>query len=117
MIENLPWIAGVLAILFAAVTAVFIRKKSPGNEKMREISSLVYRGALTYLNKQYRYLTAFVVVVAAVLYFVINKETAVSFVVGAFFSALTGNIGMRVATSANARTSESYALAAYRLTC
>ena len=106
MIEYLPWFAGVLAILFAGITALLIKRKPAGNERMREISSLVYRGALTYLNKQYRYLTAFVIVVAIILFFVINKETAFAFVVGAFFSALTGNIGMRVATHANARTCE-----------
>ena len=106
VIQQLPWIGGLLGLLFALVLAVSIRKKSAGNEKMREISSLIHRGALTYLNKQYRYLTIFVIVVAGVLFFFIRQETAFAFVIGAFFSALTGNIGMRVATSANARTSE-----------
>jgi K(+)-stimulated pyrophosphate-energized sodium pump len=106
MFEYLPWIAGVLAILFAGILAMHIRKKPIGTERMKGIGSLIHKGALTYLNKQYRYLAVFVIVVAAILFFVINQGTAFAFVIGAFFSALTGNIGMRVATSANARTSE-----------
>ena len=105
MFEYLPWIAGFLAILFAGITAVSIKKKPIGTEQMKEISGFIHKGALTYLNKQYKYLTVFVIVVAAVLYLLINPSTATAFVIGAFFSALTGNIGMRVATSANARTS------------
>jgi len=104
--EYLPWIAGLLAIIFAAILVMNIRKKPVGTERMKEISSLIHRGALTYLNKQYRYLAIFVIVVSLILFFFIRQETAYAFVVGAFFSALTGNIGMRVAISANARTSE-----------
>ncbi len=103
--EYIPWIASILAILFAGITAFLIKKKPVGTERMKEISGFIHKGALTYLNKQYKYLTVFVVVVAVILFFVISQETAFAFVIGAFFSALTGNIGMRVATSANARTS------------
>ncbi len=106
MIENLPWISSGLAVLFAIITALFIKKKSSGNQKMKEISGLIHKGALTYLNKQYRVLIVFVLIVACILYFVINPESSIAFVVGAFFSALAGNIGMRVATTANARTTE-----------
>ncbi|UCC91423.1 MAG: sodium/proton-translocating pyrophosphatase, partial [Candidatus Aenigmatarchaeota archaeon] len=106
MMEYLPWIAGVLAIIFAGILALSIRKRPAGTERMKEISGFIHRGALTYLNKQYKYLVVFVVVVAIILFFLIKPETAYAFVIGAFFSALTGNIGMRVATSANARTSQ-----------
>ncbi len=106
MIEYLPWVSGGLALIFALVTALTIRKNSAGNKEMKHISSLIHKGALTYLNKQYKYITVFVIAVAAILYFVINQSTAYAFIGGAFFSALTGNLGMRVATSANARTAE-----------
>ena len=106
MMEYLPWVSGGLALLFALITALSIKKKPIGTADMKRISSLIHKGALTYLNKQYRYLVIFVIVVAAILYFVINQPTAIAFVVGAFFSALTGNLGMRVATASNARTAE-----------
>ncbi len=106
MFEYLPWVAGVLAIISAVILVLSIKKKPIGTERMKEISGFIHKGALTYLNKQYKYLTVFVIVVSVILYFIINPETATAFVIGAFFSALTGNIGMRVATSANARTSQ-----------
>lgn len=104
MLGYVPWVAGLLAIIFAGVLATDIKKKPVGNERMKEISGFIHRGALTYLNKQYRYLVVFVIVVSAILFFLINSSTSLAFIVGAFFSALTGNIGMRVATSANVRT-------------
>ncbi|NIP40965.1 MAG: sodium-translocating pyrophosphatase [Candidatus Aenigmarchaeota archaeon] len=107
MFEYLPWIASALAIVFAALLASSIKKKPIGTERMKEIGGFIQKGALTYLNKQYRYLVVFVIVVAVVLFFLINPNTAIAFVIGAFFSALTGNIGMRIATSANTRTAES----------
>jgi K(+)-stimulated pyrophosphate-energized sodium pump len=73
---------------------------------MKNLSHAIHHGAITYLDRQYRFLVGFVAVVAAVLFFLIGKETALAFVVGAFFSALTGNIGMRISTLANARTVE-----------
>jgi K(+)-stimulated pyrophosphate-energized sodium pump len=106
MMEILPWTASLLALLFAGVLAIFIRRNPQGTEKMKELSSLIQKGSLTYLNKQYKVLVVFVIVVSIVLFFLISYETALAFILGAFFSALTGNIGMRIATSSNARTSE-----------
>jgi K(+)-stimulated pyrophosphate-energized sodium pump len=101
-----PWISILLALLFAFYRIISLRKKSSGNEKMKEISDFIHKGALTYLNRQYKVLIIFVVIVCAVLYVLLGFVAAVCFVTGAFFSALTGNIGMRVATSANAKTAE-----------
>jgi len=70
---------------------------------MKELSELIHQGALTYLNKQYRILLIFVIIVALVLSY-LSSLMALSFIFGAFLSALAGNIGMRIATSANART-------------
>ncbi len=104
MIEYFPWVAGLLALLFALATALMIRKKDPGSEKMVEISGLIKHGAMTYLFKQYRYLTIFVIIIAVILSSVIDIRSGFVFIAGAVFSALTGNIGMRIATTANSRT-------------
>jgi len=105
-IYYLPWVSISLALLFAFYLIFSLRKKSSGNEKMKEISDFIHKGALTYLNRQYKILVIFVVIVCAVLYVLLGFVAAVCFVTGAFFSALAGNIGMRVATSANAKTAE-----------
>jgi K(+)-stimulated pyrophosphate-energized sodium pump len=105
-IEFLPALAGALALLFAFILGFRIKKIGINDKKVEEISGHIKSGAMAYLNKQYRYLLVFVAVVTLILLFVINYQTAVSFIAGAFFSALTGNIGMRIATLANARAAE-----------
>jgi K(+)-stimulated pyrophosphate-energized sodium pump len=99
-------ITAVIALFFAGIIALRVLKLDPGTEKMKEISDAVNQGAMTFLNREYKMLVIFAVVVTAVIAVAINWETAVCFAVGAVFSALAGNIGMRVATSANARTAQ-----------
>jgi K(+)-stimulated pyrophosphate-energized sodium pump len=107
-LEIFPPVAGILAILFGAFLALRIKKQDKGNQKMRELSGLIYKGALSYLESQYKIIAVFVIVVAIILAVIpgIGLNTALAFILGAFFSGLAGNIGMRVATSSNARTTQ-----------
>ncbi|MCK4497259.1 MAG: sodium/proton-translocating pyrophosphatase, partial [Candidatus Aenigmarchaeota archaeon] len=93
----------IIALLFAGILTSRIRKNSQGTPEMREISRYIQDGAKSYLNSQYKVLIVFVIIVAIILA-LIKLNTAIAFIVGAFFSALAGNIGMRTATSANSRT-------------
>ncbi len=97
-------IAGALALAFAGYLTFRIMRQSPGTPQMRELSDTIYRGAMTFLNKEYRVMVVYAVIVTIILALVVNYQTAVAFTVGAFFSALAGNIGVRVATKSNART-------------
>jgi len=94
----------VISLLYAAYLAVKINRESPGNKKMKEISHVIHEGAKAFLNREYRTLAVVVAVIAVAIYFGINPQTAATFVTGAIFSVLSGNIGMRVATAANSRT-------------
>ncbi len=97
----------LLALLFAIFKAKGVLKQSQGTKKMEELSELIHKGAMTFLKKEYQILAVFVIVVAAVLYFIIPETghmLAGAFVLGALFSGLAGNIGMRIATKSNART-------------
>lgn len=105
---------GILALLFAYVRASWINKQDMGTDRMKEICGYVREGAMAFLKSEYKILAVFVVCVAAILAF-LNRDGAVpgtytspliafSFVAGAFCSALSGYFGMRVATAANART-------------
>ena len=96
----------ILALIFSVYQAIKVVKKSPGNENMKEISDLIHKGAMTFLNKEYIILSIFVVVVAALLFYFIGNKIMIAFVIGAIFSALAGNMGMRIATKANARAAE-----------
>jgi len=105
---------GILALLFAYVRASWINKQDMGTDRMKEICGYVREGAMAFLASEYKILAVFVVCVAVILAF-LNRAgavpgtytsplIAVSFVVGAFCSALSGYFGMRVATASNART-------------
>ncbi|MBW2992434.1 sodium/proton-translocating pyrophosphatase, partial [Candidatus Woesearchaeota archaeon] len=96
----------VLALIFAIIKSILILKKPSGNEKMKELSKIIHHGAMTFLNKEYRILIIFVILVTAILWVFLQWQLALSFIIGAFFSALAGNIGMRIATKANAKTAE-----------
>ncbi|MEY8847977.1 sodium-translocating pyrophosphatase [Psychroserpens sp. XS_ASV72] len=107
-----PIAMAVLGLIFMMVKMSWVKKQAAGNEKMQGISKAIKEGALAFLGAEYRLLLVFVVI-AAVALGVISMlvDTThwiiiVAFIVGAFASALAGNIGMRIATEANARTAE-----------
>lgn len=108
----LPIILSVLGLLFMLVRMNWVKKQPAGNERMQSISKSIKEGALAFLNAEYRLLVIFVIIAAVLLYFVSTMVDTTSwmivpaFIFGALFSALAGNIGMRIATDANARTAE-----------
>ena len=104
-------VVAVLALIYAFVRASWVQRQDPGNERMQLIGSWIAQGAMAFLKREYRFLLWFVISVAILLgvlnYFVSEDTSAVialSFVLGAFCSALSGYFGMRTATRANTRT-------------
>ena len=80
---------------------------------MRDIAGAIREGAMAFLSREYRYLAAFVVVVALIMFIAgyispggMRPETAIAFILGALASALAGFIGMTTATTANSRTTQ-----------
>src|SRR5690625_2205924 len=108
----LPIALAVLGLLFMLVKMSWVKKQPSGDERMQSISRSIKEGALAFLNAEYRLLVIFVIVASVVLYIVSTIVETTSwmivpaFIFGAIFSALAGNIGMRIATDANARTAE-----------
>ena len=108
----IPLILAVLGLVFMLIKMSWVKKQSPGNERMQEISRNIKEGALAFLSAEYRLLAIFVVIASVALFGISSLVETTSwmivpaFVVGAIFSALAGNIGMRIATDANARTTE-----------
>lgn len=97
--------AGVLALLFALIKAIGVSRRDPGTEQMQSIAKAIASGANAFLRSQYRVLVVFVAVLFLCIGFGLGSwMTAAAFLVGALFSALTGFIGMKVATKANVRT-------------
>ena len=108
----LPIVMALIGLLYMMVKQSWILKQDAGDGKMKEISNHIYEGALAFLNAEYRLLTLFVVTVSVLLFVVstIVPSThwmiVIAFVVGAFFSALAGNMGMKIATKTNVRTTQ-----------
>ena len=108
----IPLILAILGLVFMLIKMSWVKKQSPGNERMQEISRNIKEGALAFLSAEYRLLAIFVVIASIALFGISSLVETTSwmivpaFVVGAIFSALAGNIGMRIATDANARTTE-----------
>ncbi len=107
-----PIALAILGLLFMFVKMAWVKKQDVGNEKMQDISKSIKEGALAFLAAEYRLLLIFVVIAAVALYGISVLVDTTSwmivpaFVFGAIFSALAGNIGMRIATESNARTAE-----------
>jgi K(+)-stimulated pyrophosphate-energized sodium pump len=108
----LPIVLALLGLIVMIVKAQWVRKQAAGDTKMIEISSAIKEGALAFLGAEYRLLSFFVVGASVALYIVSTLVESThwmivpAFIFGAFFSAFAGNIGMRIATDANARTAE-----------
>lgn len=98
----------LLGLAFAGYLAFSLSKQKVENEKAKEIASYIHEGAMTFLNKEYKILAIFVLIVAVLLWLVpdLSWKTSVTFIAGAVFSVLAGNIGMRIATVANVKTAE-----------
>ena len=107
-----PIALAVIGLLFMLAKRSWVKKQPAGNERMQFISKSIKEGALAFLNAEYRLLLIFAVI-ASVLLFVVSTQVestswmiVPAFIFGAIFSASAGNIGMRIATEANARTAE-----------
>lgn len=108
-INLLAPVGSALALVFAFFLARRVLRESQGNELMTKISLAVRKGANAYLKIQYRGIAVFfgvMFVILGVLAFkgLLTPFVPFAFLTGGFFSGLSGFIGMKIATAANART-------------
>jgi len=104
---SMIWIlAWVLALGFAFWKLRWVESQSQGTEEMAKIAGHIRSGAMAFLNREYRVLSIFVIVVAILLFvgYDNNVNIALAFIFGALCSGLAGFIGMWSATAANSRT-------------
>ena len=107
-----PIAMAIIGLLFMWIKRAWVLKQDAGDGKMKEISDYIYEGALAFLKAEYRLLAIFVVaasIVLAGISFIVPTThilIVVAFIFGAFFSALAGNMGMKIATKTNVRTTQ-----------
>ncbi|HLA53103.1 MAG TPA: sodium-translocating pyrophosphatase [Flavitalea sp.] len=103
---------GAIGLLYTFIKFNWVSKQDAGNDRMKEISTYIAEGAMAFLKAEWKILTYFVVIAAVLLAFMGTRNAnshpaiALAFIIGAFFSALAGYIGMRIATKANVRTAQ-----------
>ena len=117
MIIYVPIALGLIGLAYMGYLWGWVTKQDAGDGKMHTIASAIAEGAMAFLNAEYRVLAIFVAVASVALgaqaYYVKNvlgghsdMLIIVAFIIGAVFSAVAGNIGMRIATKANVRTTQ-----------
>jgi len=111
-------VLGLIGLAVMYWKSVWVSKQDAGDAKMQELAGYIADGAMAFLKAEWRVLSIFVVITAALLAYsgtiheIGGRQIhshwliAVAFIVGAFLSALAGFIGMRVATKANVRTTQ-----------
>lgn len=103
-------ILGIVGLLVMFTKFMWVSKQDAGDARMQEIAGYIADGAIAFLRAEWRVLTYFGIIVAILLAYmgslVPNSSPliGVSFILGAFLSALAGYIGMNIATKANVRT-------------
>ena len=102
-------LGSLLALVFAAYLSWKVLKEDEGKDEVKRIALSIRTGASAYLSRQYKGVSIFfaaMFVILGILAFAgfVNPFIPVAFVTGGFFSALSGFIGMKIATQANSRT-------------
>ena len=126
-------VSGFAAVLFAVYLAWDVLRRDTGTDSMREISDMIFEGAMAFLTRQYRTIAIMALLTAVALFLIVGGVsqgvkaivfdggsitfgdevvgrweegllTAIAFLVGAFCSALAGYIGMFIAVRSNVRT-------------
>ncbi|TFG66174.1 MAG: sodium-translocating pyrophosphatase, partial [Gemmatimonadales bacterium] len=97
---------GLGGLSLAVMLYLYVRRQPAGTEIMRDLADEIQTGAMAFLRREYSILLPFVLLVAALLYWLIAPRTAYAYLFGAACSLLAGFIGMRAATLANVRTTE-----------
>ena len=101
--------SAIAALIFALITSLNILKKSEGNEKIKKIAAAIRKGANAYLKRQYLCVIVFfaavtVILIVLALTGLMSMFVPLSFLSGGVFSAISGYIGMKIATASNSRT-------------
>ncbi|MDH5690147.1 MAG: sodium-translocating pyrophosphatase [Candidatus Bathyarchaeota archaeon] len=97
-------IAAIASILVAIYLYFYVNRQSSGTDKMKEIAGAIQEGAKAFLKVEFKYLAAFVAVVAVILAVFLDPIMGVAYVFGSICSALSGYLGMTVALKANVKS-------------
>ncbi len=101
----LVFFASVLALAYAGLNFFSVKRLDEGTAVMKDIASSIRLGAVTFLNYEFRIIAVVAVAVALLMGLVVSWHVAAAFAIGAVMSSLAAVVGMRIATYANVRVS------------
>lgn len=113
--ENLIYlipVMGLIGIVVMIIKSAWVNKQESGDENMNRLATYIAEGSMAFLRAEWKVLSYFVVISALLLAWsgtLVETSSwiiSISFIIGAFTSALAGYIGMNVATKANVRTTQ-----------
>jgi K(+)-stimulated pyrophosphate-energized sodium pump len=103
---------GLIGLVFTFIKSSWVTKQDPGDKNMTELAGYIADGAMAFLKAEWKILSYFAIIAAVILAWsgtaveTSSPVIAISFLIGAVFSATAGYIGMRIATKANVRTTQ-----------
>ena len=104
MVYFLVFLITLVALVYVAHNYFKLRRMDEGTEEMVEIAGIIRSGARTFMRAEYKIIVPVIIIVAAIFSCFIEKSSGISFIVGACMSSAACIIGMRSATYANVRT-------------
>ena len=100
----LPLIFGMIGLISILIIYNFLKRYSFGTEKIKKIGKSIYSGSMLFISYEYKILSIFCFFIFIALFYMLGKNTAFSFIIGALCSAIAGFIGMYTATQSNMKT-------------
>ncbi|WNB17118.1 sodium-translocating pyrophosphatase [Marivirga arenosa] len=114
--SNIIWIVpilGIVGLIVMAIKSAWVSKQDAGDERMQELAGYIAKGAMAFLKAEWKVMFYFVIIAGILLAYsgtlveTSSPVIAISFIIGAIFSAFAGYVGMNIATKANVRTTQS----------
>ncbi len=97
-------VVSIIALIYGYILSQRVMKEDMGSPKLKQIAKAVKDGALSYLARQFKVVFPIMAGLAVLIAFTLGTGMAITFLLGAVFSALIGYFGMRIAVEANVRT-------------
>lgn len=105
-------VAALLALGYAAFNFIGVKNLDEGTDRMKEIAAAIRVGANAFITYEYKIIAVVVVIIAiafaaifTIQYGEFSWEPSVCFMIGVIMSASAGWVGMKIATYANVRVS------------
>lgn len=99
-----PPALGLIGLFAAFIIYTIVKKYPAGDGLVAKIGAQIHSGAMVFMQREFKMLTIFAIVITILLYIYLGQNTAIAFVAGALSSAIAGYVGMYAATKANIRT-------------